>query len=95
MVPAHLRTLYCWRLRRRFVHDPGYVGAGTLTPGPGQDTPPLTPAALARDLDEAADMGAAGVYLYRLAGLTPAHAAVLADRAPERSGPDNLLRQRG
>ena len=95
MVPSRLRTLYCWRLRRRFAHDPGYVGVGTLAPGPGESTPSLTPAALARDLDEAADMGAAGVCLYRLAGLTPAHAAVLADRAPERSGPDDLLRQTG
>jgi hypothetical protein len=71
MVPAHLRTLCCWRLRRRFAHDPGFVGVGTLAPGPGQDTPPLAPAALGHDLDEAAAMGAAGVCLYRLGWSDP------------------------
>lgn len=91
MVPPRLRRLYCWRLRRRFAHDRGYVGVGTLAPGPGEDTPPLTPTALLRDLDEAGDMGAVGVCVYRLAGLTAADATVLAERAPEPSGIDEAL----
>lgn len=91
MMPGWWQHLLALRLERRFRSEPGVVGVGTLAPGIAGDEPVLTPDQLRRDLRQALEMGARGVIVYRLAGLTPDHATVCREFA---SPPLSLARTR-
>jgi hypothetical protein len=81
MMPRWWQYLLARRLQRRFRSEPGIVGIGTLAPGIAGGDPVLTPEQLRRDLWQALQIGARGVVAYRLAGLTPEHAAVFEEFA--------------
>jgi hypothetical protein len=81
MMPGWWQHLLARRLQRRFQSEPGFVGVGTLAPGIAGNEPVLTPEQLRHDLRQALEMGARGVIAYRLAGLTPEHAAVFEEFA--------------
>lgn len=95
MLPRWWRRVLAWGLGRRFASDPGILALGTLAPGLGGHEPILSPEQLARDLDLALEVGARAVVLYRLAGLTPQHLAVIDRYAADTTSADRTLAPAG
>ena len=88
MMPKAWRRVLRGALARRFRTVPGGVGIGTRSAPEGYRN--LTPEELERDLKDAAAIGARSAMVYRLAGLTQAHAEVInrfaaTAKVPERA----------